>query len=54
MISISILKAVPEKTTKVVSVSGRLDRERMSLVMNAHDKHAIEASDYVKRKIPIV
>ena len=51
MISISILKAVPEKTTKVVSVGGRLDRERMSLVMNPHDKHAIEAADYVKRKI---
>ena len=51
MISISILKAVPEKTTKVVSVGGRLDRERMSLVLNPHDKHAIEAADYVKRKI---
>lgn len=47
----SLLKAVPARTTKVVTVGGVLRREEMDLVMNPHDNKAIEAADFVKRSV---
>lgn len=50
MIIIALLKGVPARTTRVVTVSGVLKREEMDIVMNPHDVKAIEAADYVKRR----
>jgi electron transfer flavoprotein beta subunit len=51
MLIISLLKGVPAKTTKVVTVGGVLRREEMDIVMNPHDLKAIEAADFVKRRV---
>ncbi len=51
MLIISLLKGVPAKTTKVVTVGGVLKREEMDIVMNPHDMKAIEAADFVKRRV---
>jgi electron transfer flavoprotein beta subunit len=51
MLIIALLKGVPARTTKVVTVSGVLRREEMEIVLNPHDSKAIEAADYVKRKV---
>ncbi len=50
MIIIALLKGVPARTTRVVTVSGVLKREEMDIVMNPHDVKAIEAADYLKRR----
>ncbi|GBC70855.1 Caffeyl-CoA reductase-Etf complex subunit CarD [Candidatus Calditenuaceae archaeon HR02] len=49
MLVISLYKAVPARTTKIVTVGGVLRREEMDLVMNPFDYKAIEAADYLKR-----
>jgi electron transfer flavoprotein beta subunit len=49
MLIIALYKAVPSRTTKVVTVGGVLRREEMDLVMNPFDNKAVEASDYLKR-----
>jgi electron transfer flavoprotein beta subunit len=49
MLIIALYKAVPSRTTKVVTVGGVLRREEMDLVMNPFDSKAVEASDYLKR-----
>jgi electron transfer flavoprotein beta subunit len=51
MLIIALLKGVPARTTKVVTVGGVLRREEMEIVLNPHDSKAIEAADYVKRKV---
>jgi electron transfer flavoprotein beta subunit len=51
MLIIALLKGVPARTTKVVTVGGVLKREEMEIVLNPHDTKAIEAADYVKRKV---
>jgi len=51
MLIIALLKGVPARTTKVVTVGGVLKREEMEIVLNPHDSKAIEAADYVKRKV---
>ncbi|MCS7146456.1 MAG: hypothetical protein RMJ28_00890 [Nitrososphaerota archaeon] len=49
MLVITLYKAVPARTTKIVTVGGVLRREEMDLVMNPFDYKAIEAADYLKR-----
>lgn len=51
MLIISLLKGVPARTTKVVTVGGVLKREEMDIVMNPHDFKAVEAADFLKRKV---
>ncbi|MCS4539076.1 MAG: hypothetical protein HYU03_00060 [Thaumarchaeota archaeon] len=51
MLIFSLLKGVPARTTKVVTVGGVLRREEMDIVMNPHDFKAVEAADFVKRKV---
>jgi electron transfer flavoprotein beta subunit len=51
MLIIAMLKGVPARTTKVVTVGGVLRREEMDIVLNPHDAKAIEAADFVKRKV---
>ncbi|MEM3803226.1 MAG: hypothetical protein QXX17_02335 [Conexivisphaerales archaeon] len=42
---------MPARTTKVVTVGGVLKREEMDLVLNPHDRKAIEAADFVRRRV---
>ncbi|MEM0381807.1 MAG: hypothetical protein QW059_00455 [Nitrososphaerota archaeon] len=49
MLIITLYKAVPARTTKIVTVGGVLRREEMDLVMNPFDYKAVEAADYLKR-----
>lgn len=51
MLIIALLKGVPARTTKVVTVGGVLRREEMDIVLNPHDSKAVEAADYVRRKV---
>jgi len=51
MLIICLLKGVPARTTKVVTVGGVLKREEMDLVLNPHDRKAIEAADFVRRRV---
>jgi electron transfer flavoprotein beta subunit len=45
------LKGVPARTTQTVTVGGVLNREAMDLVLNPHDAKAVEAADYLKRRV---
>jgi electron transfer flavoprotein beta subunit len=51
MLIIALLKGVPARTTQVVEVGGVLNREAMDIVLNPHDSKAIEAADFVKRRV---
>ena len=51
MLIIALLKGVPARTTKVVTVGGVLRREEMDIVLNPHDLKAVEAADFVRRKV---
>ncbi len=51
MLIIALLKGVPARTTQVSQVGGVLNREAMDLVLNPHDSKAIEAADFLKRRI---
>jgi len=51
MLIIALYKAVPARTTKVVTVGGVLRREEMELVLNPFDSKTVEAADYLKRAV---
>jgi electron transfer flavoprotein beta subunit len=51
MLIIALLKGVPARTTKVVTVGGVLRREEMDIVLNPHDTKAVEAADFVRRRV---
>ncbi|MBI3858726.1 MAG: hypothetical protein HY296_00585 [Thaumarchaeota archaeon] len=51
MLIIALLKGVPARTTQVAQVGGVLNREAMDLVLNPHDSKAIEAADFLKRRV---
>lgn len=51
MLIIVLLKGVPARTTQVAQLGGVLNREAMDLVLNPHDAKAVEAADFLKRKI---
>lgn len=51
MLIIVLLKGVPARTTRVVSIGGILRREEMEIVLNPHDYKAIEAADYIKGRV---
>jgi electron transfer flavoprotein beta subunit len=51
LLIIALLKGVPARTTQVAQVGGVLNREAMDLVLNPHDAKAIEAADFLKRKV---
>lgn len=51
MLIVVLLKGVPARTTQVVTVGGVLNREAMDLVLNPHDAKAVEAADYLKRRV---
>ncbi|MEM0445080.1 MAG: hypothetical protein QXO86_01700 [Nitrososphaerota archaeon] len=49
MLILALYKAVPARTTKIVTIGGVLKREEMDLVMNPFDNKAVEAADFLKR-----
>jgi electron transfer flavoprotein beta subunit len=51
MLIITLLKGVPARTTKVVTLGGILKREEMDIVLNPHDIKAVEAADFFKRSV---
>ena len=51
MLIIVLVKGVPARTTQAVQIGGVLNREAMDLVLNPHDAKAVEAADYVKRRV---
>ncbi len=51
MLIIALLKGVPARTTQVAQMGGVLNREAMDLVLNPHDAKAIEAADFLKRRV---
>jgi electron transfer flavoprotein beta subunit len=51
LLIIVLVKGVPARTTKVVSVGGVLNRAEMDIVLNPHDAKSIEAADFVKRRV---
>jgi len=51
LLIIAVLKGVPSRTTKVVTVGGVLKRDEMDIVINPHDEKAVEAADYVRQRV---
>jgi electron transfer flavoprotein beta subunit len=51
LLIIALIKGVPARTTQVVEVGGVLNREAMDIVLNPHDSKAVEAADFVKRRV---
>ncbi len=51
MLIIVLLKGVPARTTQAVQMGGVLNREAMDLVLNPHDLKAVEAADFLKRRV---
>jgi electron transfer flavoprotein beta subunit len=51
LLIIALLKGVPARTTQVAQIGGVLNREAMDLVLNPHDHKAIEAADFLKRRV---
>ena len=51
LLIVVLLKGVPARTTQAVQVGGVLNREAMDLVLNPHDAKAVEAADYLKRRV---
>jgi len=51
LLVVVLLKGVPARTTQAVTVGGVLNREAMDLVLNPHDAKAVEAADYLKRRV---
>jgi len=51
LLVVVLLKGVPARTTQAVTVGGVLNREAMDLVLNPHDAKAVEAADYLKRRM---
>lgn len=51
MLIVVLLKGVPARTTQAVQIGGVLNREAMDLVLNPHDAKAVEAADFLKRRV---
>jgi electron transfer flavoprotein beta subunit len=51
LLIIVLLKGVPARTTQAVQIGGVLNREAMDLVLNPHDAKAVEAADFLKRRV---
>ena len=51
MLIIALVKGVPARLTKVVRVDNIVQRDAMEMVVNPNDEKAIEAADFLKRKV---
>jgi len=51
LLIIALVKGVPARTAKVVRVDNIVQRDAMEMVVNPNDETAIEAADYLKRRV---
>ena len=51
MLIIALVKGVPSRSTKVVRVDNIVQRQEMEMIVNPNDEIAIEAADYLKRRV---
>ncbi|HVB95721.1 MAG TPA: hypothetical protein VND41_03870 [Nitrososphaerales archaeon] len=51
MLIIALVKGVPSRSTKVVRVDNIVQRNEMEMIVNPNDEKAIEAADYLKRRV---
>jgi electron transfer flavoprotein beta subunit len=51
LLIIALVKGVPGRTAKVVRVNNIVQRQQMEMVVNPNDEKAIEAADYLKRRV---
>ena len=51
MLIIALVKGVPGRTAKVERVDNIVQRQQMEMVVNPNDVKAIEAADYLKRRV---
>lgn len=51
MLTILLVKAVPARTSRVLTVAGVLHREGMELVLNPYDERGVNAADFLRRKV---
>ncbi len=51
LLIVVLLKGVPARTTQAFQIGGVLNREAMDLVLNPHDAKAVEAADFLKRRV---
>jgi electron transfer flavoprotein beta subunit len=51
LLVIALVKGVPARLTKVVRVDNIVQRDAMEMVINPNDEKAIEAADFLKRKV---
>jgi electron transfer flavoprotein beta subunit len=51
LLIIVLVKGVPGRTTKVERVDNIVQRQAMEMVVNPNDEKAIEAADYLKRRV---
>jgi len=51
MLIIALVKGVPSRSSKVVRVDNIVQRQQMEMIVNPNDEKAIEAADYLKRRV---
>ncbi len=51
MLIIALVKGVPGRTAKVERVDNIVQRQQMEMVVNPNDEKAIEAADFLKRRV---
>src|ERR1039457_6083041 len=51
LLIIALVKGVPSRSTKVVRVDNIVQRQEMEMIVNPNDEKAIEAADYLKRRV---
>ncbi len=51
MLIIALVKGVPSRSAKVVRVDNIVQRQQMEMIVNPNDEKAIEAADYLKRRV---
>jgi electron transfer flavoprotein beta subunit len=51
LLIIALVKGVPGRTAKVERVNNIVQRQQMEMVVNPNDEKALEAADYLKRRV---
>jgi electron transfer flavoprotein beta subunit len=51
LLIIALVKGVPSRSTKVVRVDNIVQRQEMEMIINPNDEKAIEAADFLKRRV---
>jgi electron transfer flavoprotein beta subunit len=51
LLIIALVKGVPSRSAKVVRVDNIVQRQQMEMIVNPNDETAIEAADFLKRRV---